>query len=142
MKKEAIICIVIVLAIVIGNIITQKYTLKSVEETSKNLQELRENLSTELGNKNEKIDIKEKEEISSKINEKKEKTNNDWKTRYKKLAYFIEHDELEKVNTNFIEMNSFIETEEYADAIGELDKSIFVLKHIQDKYDFNLENIF
>ena len=131
MKKEAIICIVIVVAIIIGNITTQKYTVNSVEETSKNLEELREKLKEES--------IKENNE---EIEEKKEEINKKWKERYKRLAYFIEHDELEKVNTNFVEMNSFIESKEYKDAIGELDKGTFVLKHIQDKYAFNLENIF
>ena len=30
----------------------------------------------------------------------------------------------------------------YFDAIKELDESVFVLRHIQEKYAFNLKNIF
>ena len=58
------------------------------------------------------------------------------------MAYFIEHDELEKVDTNITALKSFIETNEYAEAISELDKSVFVLRHIEEKYAFSLENVF
>ena len=60
----------------------------------------------------------------------------------KKLAYYIEHDELEKVDTNLIGLKSYIETEEESDAVSELEKSVFVLKHIEDKTRMNLKNIF
>ena len=76
------------------------------------------------------------------MEEKKEKVKEEWETRHDKLAYYIEHDELEKVETNLTSMNSFLETNEYAEAISELDKDIFILKHIKEKYEFNLENIF
>ena len=62
--------------------------------------------------------------------------------KHDKLAYFIEHDELEKVETDLVSIKSYIETQEYEQAVGELDKGAFVLKHIEDKYAFNLQNIF
>lgn len=37
---------------------------------------------------------------------------------------------------------SYIETEEESDAVSELEKSVFVLKHIEDKTRMNLKNIF
>ena len=37
---------------------------------------------------------------------------------------------------------SYIESQQYKDAICELEKTIFVLEHINEKYTFNLENIF
>lgn len=58
------------------------------------------------------------------------------------MAYYIEHDELEKVETNLTALKSFVDSNEYVDAMSELDKSVFVLKHIEDKYAFNLQNIF
>ena len=82
-------------------------------------------------------------------NKEKEKIKNDmesiyqqWEQRHDKLAYFIEHDELEKVETEFVAIKSYIETDEYEEAISELDKSVFILKHIEDKYAFNLQNVF
>lgn len=127
MLREGIICIVIVIMIFIGNIVTQNYTKSSVEELSKNLEELR-------------IDL-EKENNEKAILEKIDKVNQEWRNRHDKLAYYIEHKELELVETNMTALKSFIETKEYKEAINELDKSVFELKHIQDKYAFNLENV-
>lgn len=127
MLREGIICIVIVIMIFIGNIVTQNYTKSSVEELSKNLEELR-------------IDL-EKENNEKAILDKIDKVNQEWRNRHDKLAYYIEHKELELVETNMTVLKSFIETKEYKEAINELDKSVFELKHIQDKYAFNLENV-
>ena len=77
-----------------------------------------------------------------KIESKVKEVRDDWENRHDKLAYYIEHNELEKVETNLVALNGFIESNEYSDAISELDKSVFVLKHIEDKYAFNLENVF
>ena len=134
MKKEIIICIIVVIAIVLGNVITQNYTNESVKILSDELDELKINLNNKL----EKQEEKPKEELSKKI----EKITNYWELRHDKLAYYIEHNELEKVEDNLTSLNSLISTEEYAEAIKELDKSIFILKHIEEKYAFNLENIF
>lgn len=65
-----------------------------------------------------------------------------WQEKHDKLAYFIEHDELEKVETELIVIKSYIETEDYEESISELDKGVFILKHIEDKYAFNLQNVF
>ncbi len=132
MWKEMIICIIIVVAIIVGNIMTQNYTIESVKELTSALEELKEEFP--------KIEQEKKENKEAK--EKMQEIKSNWESRHNKLAYYIEHDELEKVETNLTAMNSFIETEEYTDAVNELDKSVFVLKHIKEKYEFNLENIF
>lgn len=135
MWKETIVCVVIISVIVVANIITQNYTLNSVET-----------LTEEIGKVKElalKLDEDEtKHQIENEIKEKMGKTNANWRKRHDKLAYFIEHDELEKVETYFIGINSCLETKEYGEAISEIEKAIFVLKHIEDKYSFSLENIF
>ena len=131
MGKETIICIVIVVLIVVSNILTQNYTVDSVEELSNSLSELK----SKLEEQEESID---KDDIKDKI----QNVEDDWKNRHEKLAYFIEHDELEKVETNLTSLKSCIVTNEYSEAVSELDKSIFVLNHIEEKYAFNLQNIF
>ena len=134
MKKEIIVCIIIVIAIIVGNIVTQNYTVKSIGILSEELEELKKYV----------IEAEEngEEEVNENIKNKKEEMKKEWENRYDKLAYFIEHDELEKVKTDLTALNSFIETTEYAEAISELDKCVFVLKHIEDKYAFNLQNVF
>ena len=39
-------------------------------------------------------------------------------------------------------MKSYLEVRDYDQAKNEIDKNIFILKHIEKKYDLNLENIF
>lgn len=129
MLKETIICIVIVLSIIFGDKTTQNYTTESVSTLSSGLMALREGIVQ---------NNKEKEKIQNDM----ESIYQQWEQRHDKLAYFIEHDELEKVETEFVAIKSYIETDEYEEAISELDKSVFILKHIEDKYAFNLENVF
>ena len=134
MKKEIIICIIVVIAISIGNIITQQYTKESVATLSNDLQELKLDLNNKIKNEEEKTN----EELSNSV----DKITKDWESRHDKLAYYIEHNELEKVEDNLTGLDSLVSTEEYAEAIKELDKCIFILRHIEEKYAFNLENIF
>ena len=122
MWKETIICVVIVIAIVIGNYITQNYTVQSVEELTSKLGELKQEIVKEEGD----ID-------REKANNKMEEIKKSWEAR---------HDKLEKVETDLTSLKSFIETNSYSEATSELDKSVFVLQHIEDKYAFNLENVF
>ena len=44
MKKEIIVCIIIVIAIIVGNIITQNYTVKSIGILSEELEELKKDV--------------------------------------------------------------------------------------------------
>ena len=129
MGKEIIISIIIIIGIIIGNIVTQNYTSKSINLIGETLEELR----TELAK-----DELEKEKTENTI----KKIDQQWDEMHNKMAYYIEHDELEKVETNLIALKSFCKSEEYADAISELDKSVFVLQHIENKNSFNWQNIF
>ncbi|MCI8636641.1 MAG: DUF4363 family protein [Clostridia bacterium] len=129
MLKEMIICIIIVVVIFFGNSTIQKYTKESVSEISNGLMQLREDLT------NQNVE-------NNKAKEKMNEVYSKWEKKHDKLAYFIEHDELEKVETDLVSIKSYIETQEYEQAVGELDKGAFVLKHIEDKYAFNLQNIF
>ena len=119
MYKELIISIIIVVSIFILDYITQKYTDFAINEAIKNLHEVKEYLKKEVEEKYDR-----------------------WIEHHKRLAFYIEHNELEKVETNFVSGKSFIESAKYEDAISELEKTIFILQHINDKYSVNLENIF
>lgn len=131
MWKEAIICSIIIITILIGNQVTQSYSVETVEEITIKLEELKQEMNKEQENINHE-----------KINEKIEDIFNKWEERHDKLAYYIEHDELEKVETNLTSLKSYIKTNQYAEAVCELDKTVFILKHIEDKYVFNLQNVF
>lgn len=131
MQKEIIVCIFIIVLITVGNVVTQNYTVESVESLADQLSDLKSDI------------FKEEENIErDSIKDKIKQIEDNWESRYDKLAYYIEHDELEKVETNLTGLRSFIESKEYSDALAELDKTVFVLRHIEDKNKFNLQNVF
>ncbi len=127
MYKELSICIIIVVVIFSLDLYTQNHTKKSVSIINEQLMELKDTISK--GNKDNMI---------KKANE----LNSNWKKSHDRLAYYIEHDELEKVDTAIVTMISYIENADYSSALADLDKGKFVLEHIQDKYAFNIQNIF
>ena len=127
MLKEAIICIVIIIGIFGLEFYTQNFTSKSVKEITEIFDKIEERIS-----KNEVEEAKnEIKNISSK-----------WEEKQKKLAYYIEHDELEKVHTAIVKLKSYVETENFSEAIAELYEGKFIIEHIQEKNSFNLQNIF
>ena len=127
MIKELTISVIIIITIIVLDLYTQNYTETTISETTQRLNELQQEIS-----KND----------SKQIEEKLNNTEKEWKKAHNNLAYYIEHDELEKVDTALVTMKSFISSEDYASASSELQKSIFVLEHIQKKNSFSLENIF
>lgn len=131
MKKEIIICIIIVILIILGNILTGSYTKNSVNLISEKLDEVKNEIVKDIDNVNSK-------DVLEKIN----LLESDWHVRNNLLAYFIEHDELEKVETSLIAVKSYVEVEEYGESISKIDESIFILKHIEKKYEVTLQNIF
>lgn len=126
MLKEIIISITIIIFIFSLDFVTQNFTYNAVKETS-----------AELSNLKEKINNGEKE-LNSNLKEVKAS----WKERRKRLAYFIEHDELEKVEVNLINMESYIDIDDLNMAIYSIDEAEYILEHIKQKNSFSLANIF
>ena len=129
MYKELIISAVIVISIFVLDYITQKYTDDVINEAIQDLTTIKKALQED--NVNQEKVIKDAGKNYDK-----------WLNYHKTLAFYIEHNELEKVETNYVSGNSFIENSKYEDALSEVEKTIFVLQHINDKYSVNLENIF
>lgn len=135
MLKEIIISIVIVISIFIGNLTTQNYTKNTVKEITGEM----DNVKTQI----EKIESnKIDEEASNKLKEGLETVKDKWKKKHNRLAYYIEHDEIEKLENNIVGLETNINTKDYDQAMVNLEESKFILKHIQDKYAFTLQNIF
>ena len=129
MHKEIIICTFIIVSVVIVNTIAQNYTKKSVEVMDEKLDDLEAVLEKD-----------EPEEEESK--EKMDEVMTTWKERYEILAFFIEHDELEKVETELTDLKAQISVQQYEEAVSNLEKSIFILNHIKEKFRLNMKNIF
>lgn len=129
MKKELIICIVVITIVIVGNILTQNYTKQSAKEMNEQLSDLKTELMQEE---------KEQDTISEKISRIRER----WDERQEILAFYIEHDELEKVETQLFLLGGEIEAKLYQDAVPEIEKCIFILEHIEDKTSLDIKNIF
>ena len=129
MLKETLIAIFAVAIIFIGNNVTHSYATETMGTIPDKLGELREVIQIEEVNN---------EEAKNKMNE----IFDYWKEIYSNLAYFIEHDELEKVEQGLTEIQGNIEMEEYQEAVVRLDATVFIINHIEEKLAFELENIF
>ncbi len=129
MYKELVIIIIIIVLVIAGNIITQNNTNKTVETMSEELNTFRNEISSENVNK------QEAQNHISKINDT-------WEEKLETLAYYIEHDELEKVSTELTKLNADVKTENYDFAVENLDNCIFILEHIKDKSALKIVNIF
>lgn len=127
MFKETLICIAIVISIFVVDMFTQNFTKNTVNEVTDIFSDLKSNILNE-----------DETQINNEIKRLDEK----WKNVHDKLAYYIEHDELEKVDTAIITMKAYIETNNFSSAVAELEAGKFVLEHIQEKYAFNLKNVF
>lgn len=127
MFKETVICIIIVIAIFSLDMFTQNYTNHAVADISDRFSSLRGNIL---------------KEDKDQMDEELKKLDENWNKMHDKLAYYIEHDELEKVDTAIVQVKSFVENDDIPSAMSELETGKFVLEHIERKYKFNLQNIF
>ena len=133
MKKELIIVIIIVIAIIIIDTITQNYTRDSFEKINNELEKIKEIIN--------KIDDQEKNSQQG-LQEKIKTMEEDWKIINRKTAFYIEHEELEKVNASMIKFKSYIQLEEYTEAIPELENCKYILDHIREKEKMQIINLF
>lgn len=127
MCKEIIIIIVVISLVVGLDIITNNYTKDTINIISNELSILREYIL---------------EENKEKAIEKMELIKEEWQNRNKILAYYIEHDELEKVETELTGLEADLSVEEYKHCIAELDTTVFILEHIQEKEEIHFRSIF
>lgn len=129
MYKEIIISIVIIIGIFVLNYITTNYTTESLDSMFSGFAEMRSELLK---------DNQEKELLSKKA----EELISNWNNKTEMLAYYIEHDELEKVNTYLVGLKANIDSEDYEQAVENLDICGYILEHIDDKEAFLIKNIF
>lgn len=126
MFKQITIIIIVLVLILVGDILTHNNTKRIVGELSSKLYNLRESILNE----------------DDMLREKIEDIFNLWNEEYRKLAYYIEHNELEKVETELTKLKADIEVEEYGTSIENLDNCIFILEHIKDKNSLKIINVF
>ena len=129
MFKELIVSIVVLISIFGLNYITQKNTRNTIEIVSNNLEIVRNDVLEEEPNK---------EQVTKHANNAYEK----WEELDDILAYYIEHNELEKIKTALTSIKSYTEAEEYGESLEQIDKCLYLLEHIYQREEVTLDNIF
>mgnify|MGYP001625072789 CR=1 FL=1 len=129
MRREAIITILIILAIIIGEWLTQSYSKKTLSGVQDSLRELKEGI---LSSENEVSELIDK---TNQIYDK-------WEEDNQLLSYYLEHDELEKVNTQFVLVKGYLETDDPQNALPDIEEGIYILEHIKEKEKLSIKNIF
>lgn len=129
MYKEFIISIIIMMSIFGLNYIMQKNLDESVNTMKNYLEEVKSNL------------VKEDTDYSVAL-EKVNRTYDKWEEIDDQMAFYIEHDELEKVKTAITSMKSFVQMEDNSQAVDSLDRCMYILDHIDEREKVTLDNIF
>ena len=125
--KETIISITIILSILILDIASQNYTKKAVDDMNNCISTFRDQINN--------ADAETLQKSVDNINIK-------WKGYNKKMSLYIEHNELEKVETYLSGYENYVYAEDKQVAFKDIDQTEFMLEHISNKYKFTLENIF
>ncbi len=160
MQKEIIIVSVILVIMFVLNGVTTAYTTKEIDSVGSGLEDVATLAMEELdkqkkeeeagsrnpegdsGNENEGESDTEADGNSKKAKEKISQINDDWDMANKKLAYYIEHDELEKISTSMVTIKEYINLENYEEAVPEIKKCVFILEHLEEKGTFSIVNLF
>ena len=126
MSKEIVITVIILVAIIGLNAFVGKYVDDKLNYVLSELNDLRPLVEEE-----------KYEEANQKINEIDEYC----KKSEDIVSFFVEHDELEKVMTEYTSLKTYCKLEQ-EEAFEALDKMAFIIKHIEEKDDLKLKNIF
>ena len=129
MQKELVISIIVLVCIFGLNYITQKNTDDTVQDVSSRLEMVRDEVT--------KSEV-DKEKATLHANDAFDK----WEELDDTLAYYIEHNEIEKVTTALTSVKSYVEMELYEDSVEAIDKCHYILDHITQKEMVTLDNIF
>lgn len=129
MYKEIIISAIVIMAIFGLNYITQNNTDYTIGTMKQYLGDVRQ----ELAKEDPDFDTAQK---------KADEAYHKWEELDDRMAFYIEHDELEKVKTAVISMQSFVEAKDEAQAIDAIDRCVYILDHINEKEKMSWDNIF
>ena len=92
------------------------------------------NGSNSEGDENKRIESKE-------LKQKSEDIYKEWLGMNDTLTFYIEHDELEKVNVQLERIIANFNVDSTEDAVPEIKEAIYILRHIEKKQRLTLRNI-
>ena len=128
--KEIVVLILITVFLVVSDIYISNFTKESIAKIEGKVDEIMENALSEENYK--------KEEELKKI----ETFEKEWKDIEDNLAYFTEHEELEKVSVTIAMLKANVEADMKEDAYEKMKEIKFRIEHIKTKQKLKLNNIF
>lgn len=129
--REIGIIIAVVIIIVVASWLVQNYIEKTSDEITFQLEELKSQIKQSKTNNNKEEAVKTAESALQK-----------WEEVSKNWSMVVVHEELDKIELSLLEVKAAVETESYDDSLEEIDKSIFLVRHIKEKEALKIKNIF
>lgn len=124
--EQITIVIIIVILVIVLDIVTSKITINCIEDMDYKI----DNISNLI---DENID---------EANKKAKNIVKDWEKHEKKMNYYLEHDEIEKVTKQVVLLKSQIEVNDINYAKQNIAELKFLLEHIEEKPKIKINNIF
>ena len=125
--KEYVMIVLIIVFVILAEFITSKITCKVVEDINYYINFLEEGID------------------NNNIGDKMEKLSSQWRKSEIKLAFFMEHSELEKINADITNLRSNVynrNNNNYEDIKELIDEIKYRLEYVKNKQKLGLKNIF
>ncbi len=125
--KEYVMIVLIIVFVILAEFITSKITCKVVEDINYYINFLEEGID------------------NNDIGDKMEKLSSQWRKSEIKLAFFMEHSELEKINADITNLRSNVynrNNNNYEDIKELIDEIKYRLEYVKNKQKLGLKNIF
>lgn len=126
MFKEIMICFLVFIFVFGVNVFTKKCTEDSINIINEKLEKVKNSI------------LDSNEEYRKNIDE----TFDIWDEKKKCLEFFIEHEELEKIELELRELKAKDTSKSLEDGLINVEKAKFLLNHIKEKYRLKIQNIF
>lgn len=128
--KEITIIIICIIMVVVGANFSLDYLSSTGKALIDDLNELKIEIEKAKDSKENRA-----EELADSIYEK-------WQELEKGWSIIVIHNELDLIQLSLTGMKSYISEGKYSESMEELEKSIFLLEHVQDKERLDLKNVF
>lgn len=128
--KEIIIIIICIIMVIVG----ANFSLNYLSNTGKALIDDLNELKIEI-QKAKNSEENRAEKLADSIYAK-------WQDIERGWSIIVVHNELDLIQLSLTGMKSYISEGKYSESIEELEKSTFLLEHVQDKEKLDLKNVF
>lgn len=123
--RDTVIILIIIVAVIIGNVISQNILKEYSERLILKLEDI-------------KVSMQNKEALKQKVEELSEL----WEEAEEKWSIIVTHQELDMIKTAILNVKSSIEADDFDFAYEQIENSIFLVGHIKDKGAMEWKNIF